>query len=285
MAKLGIGGKYLESKQESDYAINIESFIQEGCNIIITTGFTFDDITRAYAEKFPERMFSIVDVAIDPPLPNVLGQHFDSQEAAFLAGYLAAGVSKTGIVGTFGGLQIPPVTDFMDGYFLGVQYYNKLHGASVLVVGWDPYSKSGLFAGNFSSTDSGVEMGKILVDKGADVIFPVAGPVGLGTARLAMEFGDRYIIGVDSDWYLTAPEYRSVILTSVLKKMDVTTYTAIEAAFTGNFKGGNLTGNLANNGVGLAPFHDLEKIVPPELIAELEKIKAMIINGEIQTKP
>jgi basic membrane protein A len=218
-------------------------------------------------------------------LPNVLGQQYNSQEAAFLAGYLAAGVSKTGVVGTFGGLQIPPVTVFMDGYVLGAQYYNKLHSTNIQVVGWDPYSQSGFFSGNFSSTDDGVTMGKTLIDKGADIILPVAGSVGLGTASIARDFGNIYIIGVDTDWYLTFPDYRNIILTSVMKNMDATTYTVIEAAFTGNYKGGVLTGNLANSGVGLAPFHDLEKIVPPELVAELEKIKGMIMNGEIQTKP
>jgi basic membrane protein A len=285
MAKLGIGGKFLESKQQSDYGTNIDTFLQEGCNIIVTTGWTFSEITKSYAQKFPDRMFTIVDSSYDPPLPNVLGQQYETQEAAFLAGYLAAGVSKTGVVGTFGGMQIPSVTAFMDGYALGVQYYNKLHGGNVQVVGWDPTSQSGLFSGNFTNTDDGLTMGKLLVDKGADIIFPVAGPVGLGTASLARDFGKVYVIGVDTDWFLTAPDFRNVFLTSVMKNVDVATYGAIEAAFLGNFKGGVYIGSLANNGVGLAPFHELEKVVPPELSAELEKIKGMIINGEIQTKP
>jgi basic membrane protein A len=285
MEKLGVGGKYLESKQQADYATNIETFIQEGCNIIVASGFTFSDITKAYALKFPDRMFTIVDASFDPPLPNVLGQIFSTQEASFLAGYLAAGISKTGVVGTFGGMQIPPVTAFMDGYALGAQYYNKLHAAKVQVVGWDPDSQSGLFTGNFNNTEDGISMGKMLIDKGADIIFPVAGPVGIGTASVARDFSNIYVIGVDTDWYVTVPEYRNIILTSVIKKMDVTTYDAIQAAFSGNFKGGVITGDLANNGVGLAPFHDLERVVPPALVTELEKIKSMIVNGEIQTKP
>jgi basic membrane protein A len=283
--KLGIGGKYLESKQQADYGTNIETFIQEGCNIIVASGFRLSDITKAYALKFPDQKFTIVDISYEPPLPNVLGQIYDIQEASFLAGYLAAGISKTGVVGTFGGMQIAPVRAFMDGYVLGVHYFNKLHAADVQVVGWDPVQQSGLFIGNFNSTEDGIIMGKTLIDKGADIIIPAAGSVGLGTASVARDLGNVYIIGVDTDWYFSAPDYQNIILTSVIKNMDVTTYAAIEAAFTGNFKGGVYTGNLANNGVGLAPFHDLEKVVPPALVAELEKIKGMIVNGEIRTKP
>jgi len=285
MAKLGIDGKYLESANQADYGRNIETFIQEGCDIIIVTSFLFGDITKAYAEKFPDQKFSIVDFSYDPPLPNVVGQLYNIQEASFLAGYLAAGVSRTGVVGTYGGMQIPPVVDFMDGFVLGVRFYNQMHGTNVKVVGWDPDSQSGLFIGNFTNTEDGFGMGKQMVNQGADIIFPVAGEVGTGTAKLAAAFPNTFIIGVDSDWYLATPEYKGVMLTSAMKFMDITTYSVIEAAFLGNFKGSTYTGNLANSGVGLAPFHDLEKLVPQELIAELEKVKAMIISGEIKTKP
>ncbi len=285
MAELGIEGKYLESQQQTDYEKNINAFIEDGCDIIITVGFLLGDATKAMAEANPEQKFSIVDFAYDPVIPNVLGQVFNTQEAAFLAGYLAAGVSKTGVVGTFGGIQIPPVTVFMDGFALGVEYYNQQKGTNVQVKGWDPYSQTGLFTGNFESTDDGRTMGESLMDEGADIILPVAGPVGLGTAAAAMERGGVYIIGVDSDWYLTAPEYKSIILTSVLKNMDITTFQAIQSALEGTFAGGVVVGTLENGGVGLAPFHDLESMVPAELVAELEDIKAKIIAGEIQTLP
>lgn len=285
MAELGVEGKYLESQQQTDYEKNINAFIEDGCDIIITVGFLLGDATKAMAEANPEQKFSIVDFAYDPPIPNVLGQVFNTQEAAFLAGYLAAGLTKTGVVGTFGGIQIPPVTVFMDGFALGVEYYNQQKGTNVQVKGWDPYSQTGLFTGNFESTDDGRTMGESLMDEGADIILPVAGPVGLGTAAAAMERGNVYIIGVDADWYYTAPEYTSIILTSILKNMDVTTFQAIKAAMEGTFEGGVIVGTLENGGVGLAPFHDLESMVPPELVAELEDIKAKIIAGEIQTLP
>jgi len=283
--QLGIEGKYLESQQQTDYEKNINAFIEEGCNLIVTVGFLLGDGTKAAAEANPEQSFSIVDYAYDPVIPNVLGQVFSTDQAGFLAGYAAAGVSKTGKVGTFGGIQIPTVTVFMDGYALGVQAYNEKHGTAVEVLGWDPAQQTGLFTGNFESTDDGRTMGETLMDEGADVIMPVAGPVGLGTAAAAKERGNVYIVGVDTDWYVTAPEYSDIILTSVMKYMDVTTFNAIKAVQDGTFEGGVTVGNLENGGVGLAEFHDLDSMVSAELKSELEQIKADIIAGKLATAP
>ncbi len=285
MEQLGVEGKYLESQQQTDYEKNINAFIEEGCNMIVTVGFLLGDATKAMAEANPDQKFSIVDYAYDPVLPNVLGQVFNTQEAGFLAGYLAAGMTQTGVVGTYGGLQIPPVTVFMDGFVLGVNYYNEVKGTSVTALGWDPATQTGLFTGNFESLDDGRTQGENLMDEGADIIMPVAGPVGQGTAAAAKERGNVYIIGVDSDWYLTAPTYADVILTSVLKNMDATTLQAIQAAMGDAFAGGVIVGTLENGGVGLAPFHDLESMVPAELIAELEEVKAKIISGELSAIP
>jgi len=284
-AQLGVEGKYLESQQQTDYEKNINAFIEEKCDIIVTVGFLLGDATKAAAEKNPDVKFSIVDYAYDPTIPNVLGQVFATDQAGFLAGYVAAGVSKTGKIGTFGGIQIPPVTVFMDGFALGAQAYNEKHGTKVEVLGWDPFAQTGLFTGNFESADDGRTMGESLMDEGADVIMPVAGPVGLGTAAAVKERGNAYIIGVDSDWYLTAPDYADITLTSVLKNMDITTLAAIKSAMDGTFAGGLTVGNLENGGVGLAPFHDLEAMVPADLVAELDAVKAEILAGTLATNP
>jgi len=283
--KLGIEGKYLESQQQTDYEKNLNAFIEEKCDIIITVGFLLGDGTEAAAKANPNQKFSIVDYAYDPAIPNVVGQIFNTDQAGFLAGYVAAAVSKTGKVGTFGGLKIPTVTVFMDGYAMGVKYYNEKMGKNVEVLGWDPQTQDGLFTGNFESTDDGRTMGETLMDEGADVIMPVAGPVGLGTAAAIKERGNAYVIGVDADMYLTAPEYKSIILTSVMKYMDVTTFNVIKSVMDGTFKGGVIVGTLENGGVGLAPFHDLESVVPAEVKAELDAIKADIIAGKIATSP
>ncbi len=285
-ASLGVEGKLLESSAETDYEPNINSFISEGCDLILTVGFLLGDATKVAADANPDQKFSIVDFAYDPPAPNILGQVFATDEAAFLAGYLAAGVSKSGIVGTFGGINIPPVTIFMDGFVRGVDYYNAQKGASVQVLGWDVDSREGLFTNNFDSLDDGRAFAQNLYDEGADIVMPVAGPVGLGSAALADELGTDQlkIIGVDADQVGTDPERRHVYLTSVLKKMDATVVAAIESAMGDSWEGGVIVGTLENGGVGLAPFHDLDSEVSAELKAELDAISKGIIDGSISVK-
>jgi basic membrane protein A len=279
--ELGVAGQFLESQEQADYEENINAFIEEDCGIIVTVGFLLGDATAAAAEANPDRLFSIVDFAYDPPYDNVQAQIFNTDEAAFLAGYLAAGVSETGVVGTFGGLQIPTVTVFMDGFYYGVQYYNEQNGAEVEVLGWDPAAETGLFAGNFESTDDGRRLGESLMDEGADIIMPVAGPVGVGTAAAAQERGGVYVIGVDADWYETQPQYADITLTSVLKNMDVTTLNAIEDSMDGSFESTTVVGTLENGGVGLAPYHDLAGMVSDELDAEIDSISDGIVAGDI----
>lgn len=281
---LGIGARYLESQAESDYDANLNSLQGGECDVIVTVGFLMGDATKKAAEANPDQKYSIVDFAYDPTLPNVLGQVYATDEAAFLAGYLAAGMSKTGILGTFGGINIPPVTIFMDGFVAGANYYNSQKGTNVAVLGWDPAAREGLFTNNFESLDDGRSFAQNLYDEGADIVLPVAGPVGLGSAALADELGTDAlkIIGVDADQYLTDPEKRHVYLTSILKRMDSTVKAVIEAAHDGSFEGGLLVGKLANDGVGIAPFHDFEDAVPAALKAELETIRAGIIDGSIK---
>lgn len=283
MAASGIEGRFLESQAETDYEANLNSLVSGDCDIIITVGFLMGDATKTAAEANPDVKFSIVDFAYDPVIPNVLGQVFATDQGAFLAGYLAAGMSETGVVGTFGGINIPPVTAFMDGFYYGVSYYNDQKGTDVMVLGWNPESKEGLFTGNFDSLDDGRAFAENLHQEGADIVMPVAGPVGLGSAQLADEMGtdSLKIIGVDADQTQTDPEKAHVYLTSVLKRMDSTVTEAIDMAMGGSFEGGLMVGTLENDGVGLAPFGAFEDAVPAELKAELEAVKAGIIDGSI----
>lgn len=281
--RLGIDGRFLESQAETDYEANINSLLGGQCDIIITVGFLLGDATQRAAEANPGQKFSIVDFAYDPPIPNVLGQVYATDEAAFLAGYLAAGMTRTGTLGVFGGINIPPVTIFMDGFARGVGHYNTAKGASVNVLGWNPATREGLFTNNFDSLDDGRAFAQNLYDEGADIVLPVAGPVGLGSAALADELGvdALKIIGVDADLYLTDPQRGHVYLTSILKRMDATVLGVIEAAMQGTFEGGVLVGTLANGGVDLAPYHDMQDAVPADLKAEIEALRQAIIDGSV----
>ncbi len=275
--ELGVEIAYLESQQQADYAANITQFIDQGYDMIITVGFLLGDDTKTFAEQNPDVKFAIVDFAYDPPLDNVLGLTFAVDEATFLAGYLSAGMTQSGKVGTFGGIEIPPVVQFMVGYEAGVNYYNEQHGTNVEVLGMD------FFVGNFESTDDGRRAGEDLIAEGADIIMPVAGPVGLGTAAAVMDNPGTMLIGVDTDWCISAEEFCPVVLTSVLKNMDVAVRDAIKMAVEGEFEGGTYVGTLANDGVGLAPFHEFEDDVPDDLRAELDEVRQGIIDGTIDT--
>jgi len=295
MTQLGVEGKYLESQQQSDYAKNIQQFLGEKLDLIVTVGYLLGVDTATAAIANPDQKFAIVDYAYpdcwpgavpgkdcgsDKELPNVLGLTFATDEAAFLAGYLAAGMTKTGKVGTFGGIKIPTVTIFMKGFEAGVKYYNQKYGTEVEVLGWDTAKDEGLFTGNFESTDDGRRFAESLMDEGADIILPVAGPVGLGSAAACKERGTM-LIGVDYDWYITAPEFKETYLTSIVKKMDVTVFDAVLAVADGTFKGGTYVGTLKNGGVGITSFHDFDAKVPAKLKAEIEQAQADLIAGTI----
>jgi basic membrane protein A and related proteins len=283
-AQLGIEGRFLESQAETDYEANINSLLGGQCDVIVTVGFLLGDATANAARANPDQKFSIVDFAYDPTIDNVLGQVYATDQAAFMAGYLSAGMSKTGTLGTFGGINIPPVTIFMDGFVAGANYHNAQKGTDVQVLGWNPESREGLFTNNFDSLDDGRAFAQNLYDEGADIVLPVAGPVGLGSAALADELGvdALKIIGVDADLYLTDPEKGHVYLTSIMKNMDKTVFQVIQQVMDGSFAGGVIVGTLESDGVGLAPLHDFENEVPDELKAELEAIRAGIIDGSIK---
>jgi basic membrane protein A len=270
---------YIESQAETDYAPNIQSWLDEGCDLIITVGFLLGTATQEAAEANPDQAFEIIDFAYDPEIPNVRGAVFGTTDAAFLAGYLAAGVSETGVVATYGGIQIPcGVTCFMDGFVYGVRYHNEVKGTDVQVLGWNPEEQTGTFTGDFENLDNGRNVTQSFVDEGADVILPVAGPVGLGSAALAQELGTVWIVGVDADWFETSPEYSDVILTSVLKGLDVAVFDTIKNVAEGTFEGGTRLYTIAEDGVGIGPINEA---VSAELAAEVEEIRAGLVDGSI----
>ena len=286
-AEFGVEPVVLESASEADYARNLTAFVDQGCGIIISVGYLLADATQAAANANPDVPFTIVDYAYPPgaiAADNVLGQVFRSDEAAFLAGYLAAGMTESGTVGTYGGMDLPTVTTFMDGFAAGVARYNADNGTTVQVVGWDPQTRTGVFTGDFVDVEAGRTAAQGLVDDGADIVMPVAGLAGTGAAALASEVGTAKlrVIGVDSDQFETDPANRDVYLTSVMKNMDVTTFDAIAKLVDGTFDGGTEEGTLANGGVGLAPFHTFERTVPAELVAELDALRAGIIDGSVK---
>ncbi|MDP9805795.1 basic membrane protein A [Trueperella bonasi] len=279
----GIEYNTAESQSDSDFQPNVDAMVSDGCDMIIGVGFLLKDPLEAAAQANPDLQFGLVDSTFseDTNLENARALVFNTAEAAFLAGYLAAGVTESGTVATFGGMQIPSVTIFMDGFVDGVAYYNEQKGTDVKVLGWDKEAQTGAMTNSFDDQTLGKQQAQQFLDQGADVIMPVAGPVGLGAAAAIQESGDAYFIGVDSDWHETAPDYADFILTSVMKEISASVEDTVAAGVNGKFSAEPYIGTLENGGVGLAPYHDLDAEVSDELKKEIEEISQKIKSGEI----
>ncbi len=278
--ELNACAKFIESQAQADYEKNITEFAEQDYDLIITVGFLLGDATAKMAEQYPDVKFGIVDFAYDPPIDNVQGIVFNTDEAAFPIGYLAAAwadMQDPGDpqVGYVAGMDIPPVTIFIVGYQSGVDYYNQQKGKNVQV--------KGVYVGDFEAPDEGKTQGNSLIDEGVDVIFGVGGKTGNGGLTAAKERG-KWGIGVDVDQYNTLPNEKDILISSCLKRLDNAVYAVVEATTKDEFGGGGVyVGTLANGGVGMAPFHDFEDQIPDDIKADLEAIQQGIIDGTIDT--
>jgi basic membrane protein A len=288
-AELGADFKDVESNSENDYGPNLENLVAEGCNAIVTAGFALSAATVEAANANPDVSFILIDDAADNDFDgtkdadNVKPLLYDTAQAAFLAGYLAADYSKTGVVGTYGGEPFPTVTIFMDGLLQGVNYYNDEKGTDVKVVGWD--GKNGSFTGGFEANETATNTARQLIDQDADVILPVGGPIYQGALTAIADSGKEVaLIGVDADFYETDPNTQDVVLTSILKGIKISTYEAILAAGNDEIDYEPYIGTLENDGVGLAPFHNFEDKVSDTIADELEQVRAGIVDGSIEVK-
>ncbi|MBN9327134.1 MAG: BMP family ABC transporter substrate-binding protein [Cellulomonas sp. 73-145] len=287
--KLGIQTASAESKTDDAYTPNIQNMLSQNCNIIVTVGFKLSTATGDAAKANTKTKFALVDAQPTDAqgkaltLDNVKPLEFDTAQAAYLAGYLAAGMSKTGKVGTYGGLKIPTVTVFMDGFADGIAKYNQVKGKNVQLIGWDKAKQDGLFDGGNSPFDpgSGKANADSLVAAGADILLPVAGGAALDALTAAKATPGTLVIWVDSDGALINPDSSSIILTSVMKLIGAAVGSAVTDAAGNKFDATPYVGTLKNNGVGIAPYHDLDSKVPSDLKSEVDQLKADIISGKI----
>ena len=287
--------KYLQSTTQSDYTPNINTFVGEKCNIIVTVGFLMGAATEAAAKANPSQKFAIVDCSYATGCltgtkePNIDQLTYNTVQDGFLGGYLAAGMTKTGKVATFGGIELPTVTIYMDGFWDGVQYYNTKHNTHVQVLGWSEKTQKGSFTGDFTNQTKGQTLTQTFISEGADIIFPVAGNVGLGAAK-AVQSADQSagsnkvnMEWVDVDGCTSAATYCKYFITSVEKGVTASVKATVLSAAGGSFKGGTYVGTLANGGAVLAPFHDFASTIPASLKSELSQIATGIASGSIQT--
>jgi basic membrane protein A len=275
---------YVPSSSSNDYTPNLNAEVNKGCQTVVAVGGLMEANVKKAAKANPSVHFAEVDAP--STAPNVYGIQFNTAQGAFLGGYLAAGMTHTGKVATWGGLNIPPVTIYMDGFWEGVQYYNQQNHKSVAVLGWnEKHPKSGTFSNSFTDQNKGKQISATFVNQGADIIFPVAGGAGLGSATEAQASGGHVsVMWVDTDGCVSLPQYCKYFLTSVTKNLTGSVTTYINQVASGTFPTGSYIGTLANNGTGLAPYHQFASKVPSSLQSQLAKVKSDITSGAIKIK-
>jgi basic membrane protein A len=298
--ELGIEYDFVESTTASDYAPNLLAFVGDDCDLIVPAGFNLGADTVASAEANPDQLYAIVDYDIldfsDPENPeditldNVSELTFQTDQAAFLAGYLSAGMTETGTVATYGGVLFPTVTIFMNGFAAGIRAYNEDNGTDVVLLGWNPETQEGTQvsadpAVGFDNSAEGRRITEDFIAEGADIVLPVAGPTGLGTIAAAEDAGNVMVLWVDTDGCVSVPDSCSLFLTSIKKNMDVAVFDTMQAVIDGTFEGGLYVGTLENDGVDLAELHEFEDDVPQELKDRIEELQQGIIDGSVSVDP
>jgi basic membrane protein A len=284
---------FLSSTSSNDYVPNINKFISQKCNIIVTVGFLMDAATAAASKAHPTQKFAIVD---DAPAvaksDQLLSLQYETDQAGFLGGMLAAGMSKTKTVATYGGQPFPSVTLYMNGFIAGVRYYDSKYKASVKTLGWTPGKAAcslstcngkGSFVGNFTDQTAGKTLTTNFFSQGADVVFPVAGSVGLGSIAAAKQAGAGHsVMWVDSNGCIADKPDCKWFVGTVAKGVEASVQAAITSAANGTFKAGTYVGTLKNSGTALE-YGGIS--IPSSLKAKIAAAKAGIIAGTISVNP
>ena len=286
--------QFSESDSAEDWQPNSDVLLEQGCEHMVTVGFALGPVTEINAQAYPDITWTIVDVDFlefdanfnfdgDTEYPNARELVYQTDEAAFLAGYLAAGVSTTGVLGTYGGGNFPTVSIFMDGFTRGAQHYNDVKGTSVSVLGWRVDDADGIFTGSFTDMDLARNTAESLFDEGVDIIIPVGGAINLPAGDAIIARGlDAALIGVDADAFFSMPEqYQDLWLVTVEKGIAKTVFESIMAHAAGTWTPGKVVGTLVNGDVGLSPYHSWEDRISAELAAEVEAHADDIRSGAL----
>ena len=279
--ELGIKTVVVTAEPDADLAVELDALVEQGCDVVTTVSYLLGDATWAAARKHPDVDFSIVDVSYDRPPENLKGLLFDAAAPSFLAGYLAAGVTESGVIGTFGGAQIPGVTAYMDGFHAGVEEYNDDNGTEVELLGWDREAQEGIFLNDFVSRTEGQSIAAELITQGADIIFPVAEAAGIGALRAVRDAGVR-AVWAETDGCVSVESYCDVLLTSAVKGIDVAVLESIRDSTSGTFDNRPYVGTMANDGVGLAPYQQQQGAVPTELDERIDELEQQLASGDLE---
>jgi basic membrane protein A len=286
--ELGVEARSIESKQPTDYEKNIDQFATEQYDAIISVGFLMGDATAVKARQYPGIRFATIDTAYFPArgdrncpetvkdcyadggLRNVTSLLFQEDEAGFLAGVVAGGMTRTGVVCTVAGMEIPPVVRFVVGFQNGARWARP--GVQTL----------NAYIPSFTDAAKGKETATHMAGRTCDVGFCLGGTTGNG-GLLGMKEKGLMAIGVDVDQYETYPEVKSALVTSATKKVDVAVFDYVASVRDGSVKAGVVVASLKNGGVGLAPYHDWESRVPQGVKDKVAAAAAGLAGGTLAT--
>ncbi len=269
---LGLGTddvKYVETKSAADYTSNLRTFATQGYDVVIAVGFAMEEALKTVAAEFPEVKFAIIDGNAPAGAANCVSLKFKEEQGSFLAGYIAAAVSKTKKIGFVGGMQIPLIEKFEAGYKAGAK-----------AAGFDPEKQVvSAYTGDWNDVSKGKNQATQIFGNGADVIFQAAGKAGLGVIQAAKEKGKGfYAIGVDQDQDEVA---QGSVLTSMVKHIDTAVYDTVKKTKEGHFTSGEQLYDLKQGGVGLSEMKYTKQDVPPAVQENIKKLSAMIADGKI----
>jgi basic membrane lipoprotein Med (substrate-binding protein (PBP1-ABC) superfamily) len=288
--EFGLKNTYIETQAPTDYGKNISTCLSEGYKAIVTVGFLLADETLKAAKANPDVYFIGVDQFVGPDADgnaapkNYVGLQFREDQSGFLAGALAAQMTKTGTIAGVYGIDIPPVKKFRNGFENGAKYIN-------------PDIKTlGVYIDSFTAPDRGAAAAAQFLGENADVIFGAGGPTGSGgIIKAACPEADckgaALVIGVDQDEFLTTfgngeTPGADNIISSAVKRVDQGVYLSLEALVNGgaDFQGGGVfILSAENDGIGFAPAHDAADKVPQEVTDKLNEIFAGLKDGSIDT--
>ena len=278
--ELGVEINVIESKQQTDYIPNLTGLAEDGSDIVFAVGFLMEQAVKEAAANMPDTYFAGIDISAAEGDPeNFQGIVYKEEQAGFLAGVVAGMMTKeyagnsdklndANVVGVVLGMFVPAVERYEVGFIQGVEYVNP--DCKVLSV----------TSGSFTDQAKGKEGALAMIEQGADIIFHAAGLTGLGAIQAAKEQGVM-AIGVDVDQNNVAPD---TVLTSAEKKIPQSVYLAVESVVNDNFEAGTKIYGLAEDAVGISPFHDFDSIVPQEVKDAVEDAKQGILAGEIDIK-
>ena len=277
---LCVAGKAIESNQPTDYAKNMQTFVDQGYDMVVAVGFLMGDDTLAEAKKNPKTKFTIVDYSYDPvkdaPPDNLVGMIFKEDQAGYLAGALAGLMTKTNTIGQVEGLKIPPVQRYADGFTAGAKATNPK--VNVLTVYQGPGDGAA-----FNNPDWGKARGLDEINQGADIVFGAGGNTGNGALLAALQ-QKKTCIGVDVDQYVSYPDADGCLMTSAEKKLATAVKTSITNAVKNTWPTSHLiTFDASTGGVGISPYHDFDSKIPADVKAKITDLQSQLAKGTLKT--